>query len=116
MYRTLKVWCVLTCWTTAGMYTSFASLKLLSVYVRSNCFMTAVCSRSPSYALEAACMQMQTLMREPNPFSPLNVGAARMMKRDNEMFERTAMVWTKHHANGNVVSEILFVVHFYALF
>ncbi|XP_034236436.1 ubiquitin-conjugating enzyme E2-17 kDa-like [Thrips palmi] len=54
----------------------------------------------PSYTLETACLCMQTLMRDPNPMSPLNVEAGRMMRRDQEMFERTVVMWTKIFAKG----------------
>ncbi|KAK3929345.1 Ubiquitin-conjugating enzyme E2 1 [Frankliniella fusca] len=55
---------------------------------------------SPSITLYAACEVIQALMGEPNPDSPLNVDAACMMGKNREMYDRTALTWTKHFASG----------------
>ncbi|XP_034248994.1 SUMO-conjugating enzyme UBC9-like [Thrips palmi] len=57
-------------------------------------------SWSPSITLKGSCRIISMLLSEPNPNSPLNTDAARMMEDDEEMYNRTVLVWTKHFANG----------------
>ncbi|XP_034236431.1 uncharacterized protein LOC117642392 [Thrips palmi] len=56
--------------------------------------------RKPSIPLKHVCVMVQRLLAEPNPESPLNTDAARMLSNDPEMYDRTVLMWVKTHAQG----------------
>ncbi len=42
-------------------------------------------------------------MNDPNPDSPLYGEAAAMFQESREMYDRTALTWTKYFAHGNLL-------------
>ena len=55
---------------------------------------------SPALTIQKVLLSISSLLTEPNPDDPLNIEAGDMLKKDKELFERTAKEWTLSFASN----------------
>ena len=55
---------------------------------------------SPALTIQKVLLSISSLLTEPNPDDPLNIEAGDMLKKNKELFDRTAKEWTLSFASN----------------